>query len=95
MQTIAPGITRVATSKSENSYLVDGADGITIIDAGRTTATAMLVRAAADLARPVARIVLTHAHPDHVQGAPALRAVRDGGRGEAWSEASPIAGSSR
>ncbi|QUQ64802.1 MBL fold metallo-hydrolase [Kutzneria sp. CA-103260] len=70
---LALGITRVATSKSENSYLVDGEDGLTVVDAGRAGAVHVLLKAAADVGRPIVRILLTHAHPDHVQGAPALR----------------------
>lgn len=73
MQMIAPGITRVATSKSDNSYLVAGEDGLTVVDAGRVGATRVLLDVAAELGRPIVRIVLTHAHPDHVQGAPTLR----------------------
>ncbi len=73
MQVIAPGITRVATSKNDNSYLVEGADGLTVVDAGRAGAADALLHAAAMLGMGVVRIVLTHAHPDHVQGSTVLR----------------------
>jgi glyoxylase-like metal-dependent hydrolase (beta-lactamase superfamily II) len=73
METIAPGITRVATSKNDNSYLVEGVDGLTVVDAGRAGAADAVLHAAAMLGMGVVRIVLTHAHPDHVQGSAVLR----------------------
>jgi glyoxylase-like metal-dependent hydrolase (beta-lactamase superfamily II) len=44
-------------------------DGTTLVDAGATKALPGLLRHVAG----VRRIVLTHAHPDHVQAVPALR----------------------
>jgi glyoxylase-like metal-dependent hydrolase (beta-lactamase superfamily II) len=74
--TLAPGITHLATSKTDNAYLIDGDDGLTLVDVGRAAAVEPVLRAIAEAGRKPAdlcRIVLTHAHPDHVQGAPALR----------------------
>lgn len=76
MPAIAPGITHIATSKTNNAYLIDGDDGLTLVDVGSGKAAELLLRTIAESGRKPAdlnRIVLTHAHPDHVQGAPALR----------------------
>jgi glyoxylase-like metal-dependent hydrolase (beta-lactamase superfamily II) len=56
-----------------NSYLVDGPDGIVVVDGQLTVADARRVRAAIDATgRPVAGMVLTHGHPDHYAGAGVL-----------------------
>lgn len=76
MPLLAPGVIHVATSKTNNSFLIDGDDGLTLIDVGSGKAVDLLLRTITELGRDPAdlnRIVLTHAHPDHVQGAPALR----------------------
>ena len=75
MPIIAPGVMHIATSKTDNSYLIDGDDGLTLVDSGRGKAVDLLLRTITELGHDPAdlrRIVLTHAHPDHVQGAPAL-----------------------
>ena len=76
MPILAPGIVHIPTSKTDNAYLVDGDDGLTLVDVGRGKAVELLLRTIAELGHEpgeLRRIVLTHAHPDHVQGAPALR----------------------
>jgi glyoxylase-like metal-dependent hydrolase (beta-lactamase superfamily II) len=76
--TIAPGITRVPTSRGDrdNAFLVAGDDGITLVDVGWAGAPEILVSALAELgrsARDIKRVVITHAHPDHVRGLAGIR----------------------
>lgn len=76
MPLLAPGVLHITTSRTDNAYLVDGDDGLTLVDSGRGAAVDVVLRAIEEWGRDPAdlrRIVLTHAHPDHVQGAPALR----------------------
>jgi glyoxylase-like metal-dependent hydrolase (beta-lactamase superfamily II) len=76
--TIAPGITRVPTSRGDrdNAFLVAGDDGLTLVDVGWAGAPAVLAGALAGLGRSAAdvrRVVITHAHPDHVRGLAEIR----------------------
>lgn len=68
MPPLVPGITEIPAGKA-NAFLIDGDDGLTLVDAGSASVLAELVPKLADLKR----IVLTHAHPDHVQAVPELR----------------------
>ncbi len=76
---VRPGISRIVaanpgpmTYHGTNTWLVEGDDGLTVIDPGPEDAAH---RAAIIAAGPVVRILLTHTHPDHLAGAPALRAA--------------------
>ena len=78
---VVPGVRRVVapnpgpmTYRGTNSWLIEGDGGCTIIDPGPDDAThvAALVAAAEG---QVARIVLTHTHPDHVGAAAPLQAA--------------------
>jgi glyoxylase-like metal-dependent hydrolase (beta-lactamase superfamily II) len=72
------------TYHGTNTWLVDGPEGATVIDPGPDDAGHI---AAIVAAGPVARIVLTHTHPDHVDGAPALQAATGAatfGWGQPW-----------
>jgi glyoxylase-like metal-dependent hydrolase (beta-lactamase superfamily II) len=76
---IAPGIRRLVapnpgpmTYHGTNTWLVDGPDGLTVIDPGPDDAAHI---AAITAAGPIARILLTHTHPDHVDAAPALQEI--------------------
>ena len=76
MSQLAPGVTRVATTKRDNAFLVDGDDGLTLVDVGWGGSPKVLLDAVAGLGRKpsdIRRVVLTHAHPDHVKGAAELR----------------------
>lgn len=57
-----------------NAYLVEEADGLTLIDTLVRGSERRLVAAAARLRAPIARIVVTHAHADHVGALDALAA---------------------
>ncbi len=91
VETVAPGVRRIVapnpgpmTYHGTNTWLVDGPGGATVIDPGPDDAAhvAAIVRAG-----PVARILLTHTHPDHVDAAPALQAATGAptfGWGQPW-----------
>ncbi|KKO50779.1 MBL fold metallo-hydrolase [Paenibacillus sp. DMB20] len=49
-----------------NVYLVEEENGLTLIDTGMPFCQKGIVSAAADIGKPITRIVLTHAHGDHV-----------------------------
>ncbi|MEV5880037.1 MBL fold metallo-hydrolase [Streptomyces sp. NPDC052101] len=76
MLDLANGVTCIPTTRQENAYLVAGDDGFTLIDVGWAKAPGVLLKAVAELGRKpsdIRRLVLTHAHPDHVKGAAELR----------------------
>jgi len=52
--------------KFVNSWLVREDDGLTLIDANIPGTADRIIAKAAQLGAPIVRIVLTHAHPDHV-----------------------------
>ncbi len=79
IEQVAPGVRRIVapnpgpmTYHGTNTWLVDGDGGLTVIDPGPDDAEHL---AAIQSAGKVGRIVLTHTHPDHVAGAPALHAA--------------------
>ncbi|WP_018753601.1 MBL fold metallo-hydrolase [Paenibacillus sanguinis] len=49
-----------------NCYFVEEKDGLTLIDTGMAFGAKSILQAASQLGKPIARIVLTHAHLDHV-----------------------------
>lgn len=55
-----------------NSYLVIEDDGLTVVDTNLPGSAGGIVAAAQSLKQPIRRIVLTHAHSDHVASADAL-----------------------
>ena len=78
--TMAPGIRRIVASNpgpmtyhGTNTYLLDGADGVTVLDPGPDQpAHREAVLAAAG---KVSRILVSHSHSDHVDGLAAMRAA--------------------
>jgi glyoxylase-like metal-dependent hydrolase (beta-lactamase superfamily II) len=79
-QDVLPGIRRVVARNSgvmtchgTNTFLLDGDDGLTVIDPGPDDAehVADVLRAAGGT--PITRIVLTHAHHDHHGAVKALK----------------------
>jgi glyoxylase-like metal-dependent hydrolase (beta-lactamase superfamily II) len=74
---LAPGVWRIPTTARDNAFLVEADDGWTLVDVGWARAPARIADAVARLGGRVTdirRIVVTHAHPDHVQGAAEMRA---------------------
>jgi glyoxylase-like metal-dependent hydrolase (beta-lactamase superfamily II) len=72
---VLPGIARVVadnpsvmTYHGTNTYLINGADGLTVIDPGPDDDAhiAHILAAAGDM--PITRILLTHTHSDHYGG---------------------------
>ena len=88
---VVPGVRRIVapnpgpmTYHGTNTWLVEGDDGVTVIDPGPDDEAHVAAVAAAG---PVARILLTHTHPDHVGAAPALAAATGApilGWGQPW-----------
>jgi glyoxylase-like metal-dependent hydrolase (beta-lactamase superfamily II) len=79
---VLPGIRRIVarnpsvmTYRGTNTYLIDGADGLTVLDPGPADDehVADILRAAAGT--KIAHIVLTHTHSDHWGAAAALQAA--------------------
>jgi glyoxylase-like metal-dependent hydrolase (beta-lactamase superfamily II) len=64
---ITPTITRVSQFGSlVNAYLVQEDDGLTLIDGLQGNQSKRILAAAEALGQPIARVTVTHAHPDHV-----------------------------
>ena len=76
MQKVAQGVYRLSGLIVGNVYLLEDADGLTLIDASIAPSGAKILRQVGELGRPlsdVKRILITHAHPDHVGSLPALK----------------------
>lgn len=82
---VAPGVVLVrgdfvpGRQPDGNSVLFEGPRGVVVVDSGRHPAhTQRVVAAVRASGRPLAAIVNTHWHLDHVSGNPALRAAWPG-----------------
>jgi glyoxylase-like metal-dependent hydrolase (beta-lactamase superfamily II) len=68
-------VTRVTRFGLVNSYLVQDDDGLTLVDTMIPRSSKAILAAAEGLGAPIVRIVLTHAHGDHVGSLDALAAA--------------------
>ena len=71
--TIDQHMTQLVQLGSINCYLVREDDGFTLVDTCYPGAASFILHFAAELKTPVNRVILTHAHPDHVGSLDALR----------------------
>jgi glyoxylase-like metal-dependent hydrolase (beta-lactamase superfamily II) len=69
---IAPRITQLTRMGLFNAYLVSEDDGFTLVDTLLKGSAGAILEAAKSLGQPVRRILLTHAHGDHVGSVDAL-----------------------
>lgn len=79
-QRVAPGIHTLPGQSVGRVYVVEGADGLTLIDTGlarRCRNLLALIQHAGHNARHVRRVLLTHVHADHVGGLETLQANSD------------------
>src|SRR5215467_15975608 len=68
------GVHLVAMGKA-NAYLIEGQDGLTLIDAGFPNKEAAVFGALRELGRSpdqLEHLILTHGHPDHIGSAAAI-----------------------
>ena len=76
MKQIIPGLHSFTGLLVGRAYLIEDADGLTLIDTSLPIAADRIVRqleASGRKANDVKRILITHAHPDHVGGLPKLK----------------------
>ncbi len=67
-----PHLFRLTRFAAVNCFLVREDDGLTLVDAGLPGSARGILAAAAQVGAPIRRILLTHAHPDHVGSLDAL-----------------------
>ena len=65
-----------------NAYLVREDDGLTLIDTMLGGSTGKIIAGAEACGAPIVRILLTHAHADHIGSLDALNERLSGGRGD-------------
>src|SRR3954452_4575670 len=68
-------VTFMASVFPVNCYLVEEADGLTLIDAALGFCTKGIMKAAETIGKPITKIVLTHAHEDHVGALDSIKEV--------------------
>lgn len=78
MTTVVPGVTQVAVFPYVNVFLIEDADGLTLVDTGLKSSAAKIRAGVEAIGRSVSdvrRVILTHCHADH---AGSIARLRDG-----------------
>jgi glyoxylase-like metal-dependent hydrolase (beta-lactamase superfamily II) len=68
-------VTFMASVFPVNCYLVEEEDGLTLIDAALGFCTKGIMKATGSIGKPITKIVLTHAHEDHVGALDSLKGL--------------------
>jgi glyoxylase-like metal-dependent hydrolase (beta-lactamase superfamily II) len=74
----SPNLTRITRFGFVNAYLVREDDGLTVVDTMLPGSAGQILAAAERIGVPIVRIVLTHAHGDHIGSLDALAAKLPG-----------------
>jgi len=78
MKKILPGLYYFTGLRVGRVYMIEDPDGLTIVDAGLPLATKSILKQLDKAGRrpsDVKRLLVTHAHPDHVGGLPKLKQI--------------------
>jgi glyoxylase-like metal-dependent hydrolase (beta-lactamase superfamily II) len=75
MKQILPNLYYITGLPVGRVYVIDDADGLTVIDTSLPGQTNHILAQTKTLNKPVKRLLLTHAHPDHVGSLPELKAA--------------------